>query len=1032
MSALHENKPSFMDIFVNRPVLAIVLSVLIILAGLNAAQKISVQQYPKIESASLVINTVYTGASADVVKGYVTEPIERVTSTVPGVDYVDSVTTAGFSKVTAWLELNHSTTDALAELTTKLNQIKFELPTGAEDPAIQIVRADSPYAVFYLDVQSQGLARSEVSDYLIRNVVPSMSDIEGVQKVTLEGGRDPAMRIWLDADKLAIYDLSASDVFAALQANNTIATLGYSENNRQRIDLMANTSLKSVADFENLIIKEQNGSQLRLGTVAIIEIGEAEGMVTARLDSHDSIFLAIWALPGANEINIGDALYAKLPQINEGLPNGMNIEIGYDGTLYMRDSIKEIFTTLAETVLLVGIVIVAMMGSFRTALVPLVTIPISILGAIAVISMMGFSLNLLTILAIVLSVGLVVDDAIVVVENVARHMREGKPRLQAALISSRQLLVPVIAMTLTLAAVYAPIGFLTGLTGFLFREFAFTLAIAVLISGLVAITLSPTMSAYVNPEGGKEGKLTRKVNCYFDKLQNFYFKSLDKLFAWRPQVFFIAIVFSLLSAPFYLLSQKELAPVEDQSSIQVVVEAPPESSQAYTSSRMNDTAKVMNETEGAKFTWQIITAAAGFGGVELAPYEERENSVHDLYFDLFARLGSVNGLSLFPILPASLPTAGQFDIEMVVRANDDPVAMKKYADEIIAKANASGNFLFVNTDLKIDLPQAELEIDRELIADLGLNLQSVNEQLSILMSNNFVNYFNKDGKAYRVIPAVDNGDRYNPENILDMKIRTDSGELIPVSAFASLRTFTSPRVLGSFNQQSSFRILAGVLPHVTKEQGLTAVEEIAAEVLPASYSIDHAGESRQLRKEGNTMVGVLLVSMIVVYFLLTIQFNSFRDPLVVLLGCAPLALAGALMLPFLQLTTINIYSQIGLITLIGLIAKNGILIVEFANHLQLEGKSKLEAVKGAAATRLRPILMTTGATVLGHFPLVLVTGAGAEARNSIGIILVAGMLIGTFFTLIVLPLLYQMLAKDHRGEMETEASLTETKFANSL
>jgi multidrug efflux pump len=1032
MSALHENKASFMDIFVNRPVLAIVLSVLIVLAGLNAAQKISVQQYPKIESASLVINTVYTGAAADVVKGYVTEPIERVTSTVPGVDYVDSITTAGFSKVTAWLELNHNTTDALAELTTKLNQIKFELPTGAEDPAIQILRADSPYAVFYLDVQSQGLPRSEVSDYLIRNVIPGMTDMPGVQKVTLEGGRDPAMRIWLDSDKLAVYDLSASDVYAALQANNTIATLGYSENNRQRIDLMANTSLKSVTDFENLIIREDDGTQIRLGTIADIEIGEAEGMVTARLDANDSIFLAIWALPGANEIGIGDALYDKLPLINDVLPDGMNIEIGYDGTLYMRDSIKEIFTTLVETVLLVGIVIVAMMGSFRTALVPLVTIPISILGAIAVVSIMGFSLNLLTILAIVLSVGLVVDDAIVVVENVARHMREGKPRLQAALISSRQLLVPVIAMTLTLAAVYAPIGFLTGLTGFLFREFAFTLAIAVLISGVVAITLSPIMSAYVSPEGGKEGRLTRKVNRYFDKLQNYYFRGLDKLFAWRPQLFFIAIVFSLLSVPFYLLSQKELAPVEDQSSIQVVVEAPPESSQAYTSTRMNDTSRVMNETEGAKFTWQIITAAAGFGGVELLPYEERESSINDLYFDLYARLGSVTGLSLFPILPASLPTAGQFDIELVVRANDDPIAMKKFADQIIEGSNASGNFLFVNTDLKIDLPQSELEIDRALIADLGLNLQSVNDQLSILMSNNFVNYFNKDGKAYRVIPAVDNNNRYNPENILDMKVRTDSGALIPVSAFARLNTFTSPRVLGSFNQQSSFRILAGVLPHVTKEQGLTAIENIAAEILPASYSIDHAGESRQLRKEGNTMVGVLLVSMIVVYFLLTIQFNSFRDPLVVLLGCVPLALAGALMLPFLQLTTINIYSQIGLITLIGLIAKNGILIVEFANHSQLEGKSKIDAVKGAAATRLRPILMTTGATVLGHFPLVLVTGAGAEARNSIGIILVAGMLIGTFFTLIVLPLLYQMLAKDHRGEMESEASLTETKYANAL
>jgi len=1031
MSALHENKPSVMDIFVNRPVLAIVLSILIILAGVSASQKISIQQYPKIESASLVINTAYTGASADVVKGYVTEPIERVTSTVPGVDYVDSVTTAGLSKVTAWLELNHNTTDALAELTTKLNQIKFELPTGAEDPAIQIVRADSPYAVFYLNVESESLPRSEVSDYLIRNVVPSMSDINGVQKVTLEGGRNPAMRIWLDSDKLAVYNISASDVFAALQANNTIATMGYSENNRQRIDLLANTSLKSIEDFENLVLKEVDGTQLLLSAVADIELGEAEGMVTARLDYSDTVFLAVWALPGSNEIDIGDALYKKLDEINQILPNGMHISIGYDGTLYMRDSIKEIFTTLAETVLLVGIVVLAMMGSFRTALVPLVTIPISILGAIAVISVMGFSLNLLTILAIVLSVGLVVDDAIVVVENVARHMREGRSKLQAALISSRQLLVPVIAMTLTLAAVYAPIGFLTGLTGFLFREFAFTLAIAVLISGVVAVTLSPIMSAFVSPEGGKEGKLTKKVNSYFDKIQHRYFKLLDSIFNWRPQILFVAVVLSLLSAPFYMLSQKELAPIEDQSSIQVVVEAPPESSQSYTAQKMNDTAKVLNATEGGKFTWQIITASAGFGGVELAPFDQRENSVHDLLFDLYGRLGGVTGLSLFPILPASLPTAGQFDVELVVRAPDDAVTMKEYADKIIQQANASGNFMFVNTDLKIDLPQAELDINRELVADLGLDLSSVNDQLSILMSNNFVNYFNKDGKAYRVIPIVGDKERINPENILDMKVRTDSGDLVPVSAFATLKTTTKPRVLGSFNQQSSFRIMAGILPHITKEQGLATIEAIAAEQLPANYSVDYAGESRQLRKEGNTMVSVLLVSMVVVYFLLAIQFNSFRDPLVVLLGCAPLALAGALMLPFLSLTTINIYSQIGLITLIGLIAKNGILIVEFANHLQLEGKSKLEAVKGAAATRLRPILMTTGATVLGHFPLVLVTGAGAEARNSIGIILVAGMLIGTFFTLIVLPLLYEKLAKDHRGEMETEQALTETSFVKA-
>ncbi|MCB4436655.1 efflux RND transporter permease subunit [Alteromonas sp. McT4-15] len=1014
MSMPNDNKPSIMDAFVTRPVLAIVLSILILLAGLNAANTISVQQYPKIKSASLVINTVYTGASAEVVKGYVTEPIERVTSTVPGVDYVDSVTTAGLSKVTAWLELNHDTTDALSDLTTKLNQIKFELPTGAEDPAIDIVRADSPYAVFYLDVEATNETRSEVSDYLIRNVVPVLNDINGVQKVTLEGGRNPAMRVLLDPNKLAVYGLSANEVFSALQTNNTIATLGYSENNQQRIDLMANTNLASVEDFERLIIRDDAGSQLTLSDVADVTLGEAEGIVTARLDDRTTVFLAVWALPGANEIDIGDALYEKLEAVNATLPEGMHITTGYDGTLYMRDSIKEIFTTLIETVLLVGIVILLMMGSFRTALVPLVTIPISVLGAIAVISAIGFSLNLLTILAIVLSVGLVVDDAIVVVENVARHMREGKPRLQAALISSRQLLIPVIAMTLTLAAVYAPIGFLTGLTGFLFREFAFTLAIAVLISGVVAVTLSPIMSAYVNPEGGKEGPFTRKVNSYFDSLQRGYQRALAHCFNWRAQITLIAIVFSLLSVPFYMLSQKELAPTEDQSAINVVVEAPPESSQQYTSQRMNDTVEVLNASEGAKFTWQILTASAGFGGVELAPFEEREHSVHDMIYDLYGRLGSVTGLTLFPILPASLPTAGQFDVEVVFRTTDDPVTMKEYADKIISQANASGNYLFVNTDLKIDLPQAELKINKALLADLGLSVQEVNDQLSVLMSTNFVNYFNKEGKAYRVIPIVNDNSRYNPELVLDMKVRTDSGALVPVSSFASLDTFTSPRVLGSFNQQSSFRILAGVLPHITKEQGLSTIESIAADILPPSYSIDYAGESRQLRKEGNTMLGVLGVALIIVYFLLTIQFNSFRDPLVVLLGCAPLALAGALMLPFLSLTTINIYSQIGLVTLIGLIAKNGILIVEFANQLQLTGKSKLDAVKDAAATRLRPILMTTGATVLGHFPLVLVTGAGAEARNSIGIILVAGMLIGTFFTLIVLPLLYEKLATNHQ------------------
>lgn len=1022
-----ENQKSVMDMFVKKPILAIVLSLLIVLSGLYSANKISVQQYPKIESASLEITTTYTGAAADVVKGFVTEPIERVASTVPGVDYVDSITTSGNSKVTAWLDLNYNTNDALTEMTTKLGQIKFELPQGAEDPAVNVRRTDSPYALFYLDVKSQSHNRSQTTDYLSRNVTPLLSDIPGVQKITLEGGRNPAMRIWIDADKLSVFNLSAQDVFNAIQSNNTIATLGYSENKGQRIDVMANTTLKTVEDFEQLVITNIDDAQIKISDIASVEIGEEEGFVNARLDHNTTIFLAVWPLPGANEINIGDALYQKLDHVNNTLPDGMNISIGYDGTLYMRDAINEIFTTLVETVLLVGIVVVAMMGSFRTALVPLITIPISILGAIAVMSLMGFSLNLLTILAVVLSVGLVVDDAIVVVENVARHMREGKGRFESALLSSRQLLVPVIAMTLTLAAVYAPIGFLSGLTGFLFREFAFTLAVAVLISGLVAITLSPIMSAYVSPEGGKEGKFTVKVNKGFERLQIQYQNFLNHVFEWRSQVIVMAIVFSLLVVPFYMFSQKELAPVEDQSSIQVVVEAPPESSLNYTSTNMDQVVDTLKTTEGSKFVWQILTAAAGFGGVELAPFDQREKSVQESLPELYGKLGGISELTLLPILPSALPTAGQFDVEVVIRANDDVHLMREYAEKIIAQAYQTDSFMFVDTDLKIDLPQSELMINRDLVSDLGLTLSDVNNQLSVLMSNNYVNQFNDNGKAYRVIPVVAKADKYNPESVLDLQIATPDGDLVKVSSFANIKSLTSPRVLGSFNQQKSFRIFAGVLPHITKEQGLTAIEDIASQLLPKNYSIDYAGESRQLRKEGNTMINVLLVSLIVVYFVLTIQFNSFRDPLVVILGCAPLALTGALAIAFLGFTSINIYSQIGLITLIGLIAKNGILIVEFANHMQEAGLSKLNAVKSAAATRLRPILMTTAATVLGHFPLVIVTGAGAEARNSIGVILVAGMIIGTFFTLIVLPLLYNWLATNRSHKEHIKSVVNETK-----
>jgi multidrug efflux pump len=1007
-----------MDVFVKRPIVAIILSFVIVVVGIRAVMQIPVLQFPKISSASLQINTPYIGASSETIQGFVTEPIERVAASVPGVDYVDSQTTPGNSTVTAWLRLNENTTSALAELTTRLDQIRFELPEAAEDPSIQVVRADRPFAIFYLtvnfDEETMGMSRMEVTDYLSRSVTPTISTIPGVQRVGLEGSRNPTMRIWLQPARLLALNLSALDISAALRRNNIIAAIGSTENDLQRVSLLTDTSLTSVEEFEQLVVADRGAEQILLGDVARIELAEDEGAVTARLDKNQVLYISVWPLPGANEIEIGDRLYEMLDEINPTLPIGLSITDGYDGTLYMRDALKEIFTTLAETVLLVGLVVVAMMGSFRTALVPLITIPISILGAVAFMSLMGFSLNLLTVLAIVLSVGLVVDDAIVVVENVGRHMRSGMSRFEAALLSSRQLLAPIISMTITLAVVYAPIGLLTGLTGALFKEFAFSLAIAVLLSGVVATTLSPIMSAYATPEGGKEGKLTKSINRFFEKIQEKYGNWVLTSTHLRAPILTVAVVLSLLSVPFYLFSLKELAPTEDSSSISVIVEAPPEASLDYTEEKMDEIVDTMMEFEGSKYMWQIVNPAGAFSGVDFVPVDERSEGTGTMLWQAFAKLSEVVGLKAFPVLDSALPTAGNFSVEMVVLSTDDYDTMLTHAKAILEKANAAEQFIFVDTDLKIDYPQARFVLDKRRLADLGMDVADVTQQLNVLLSGNFVNRYNQQGRAYRVIPMLEERYRNNPQAILDLSLRTPNGDLVPVRAFAHIETEVVPRILSRFQQKNAFRIYGEPIPGFTKEQVLSTLESIAEDVLPATYNVDYAGESRQIRLEGNTLEGVLLIALVFVYFVLAIQFNSMRDPLVVLLGSVPLALASALVFAFVDMTTINIYSQVGFITLVGLIAKNGILMVEFANTMQMQGLDKLHAIAEAAKVRLRPILMTTAATVLGHFPLVLVTGAGAEARNSIGIILVAGMLVGTFFTLVVLPSVYMLLASEHK------------------
>ena len=1009
-----------LEIFVRRPVIAIVVNLALVLIGLRAATQLPIQQYPRIESSSIVITTVYVGASAESIRGFVTTPVERAVSSITGIDYVESSSVAGVSTVTARLKLNHPSTVALAEVGNRLDQIRNELPTEVESQVVEVQRADRPYATFYVSVTSDKMAPPEITDYLSRNIQPRLSTLPNVQRVGLEGARPQAMRIWLDADRLAAFGLGANEVEAALQRNNFLAAVGRTKGNEVQVDLLANTDLKSVEEFERLIVREDKKNIIRISDLGRVELGSEEETANVRDNGKDAVYLSVWPLPGANEISVAYALRDALENIRPDLPAGTDIALAYDGTVYMENSLKEIGKTFTETVLIVGLIVFLFLGSWRSALVPLVTIPISLIGATAAMLAMGFSLNLLTLLAIVLSVGIVVDDAIVVVENVSRHMQNGMGRIQAALVSTRQLFTPIIAMTITLAAVYAPIGFLSGLTGVLFKEFAFTLAIAVIVSGFVAITLSPIMSAYTAPEGGQESRYGRFVGHALDRLSEAYGRCLDVVLDLRAQVLAFGAFICLLAIPLYQFSSQELAPVEDEGFILLIVNSAPDASLAYTSGHMDKVLKIGEALPEYDGMFEIVFPSNGFGGFMLKNWHDRARTAKEIQPEIYGAVSKVKELQIFPVLPPALPGAGNYDVELVLKGPGTPEQMADYAGKLVNAAFASGQFMFADTDLKIDLPQVLVTVHRERVADLGLDLADVGRQLGILISGNYVNRFTREGRAYKVIPQVNLDARAVASRLLDYKIRARDGTQIPVSAIASLETRTAPRTLSRFQQADSFRVFGGVAPGITKAAALETLETAARSILPADYTVDYAGESRQLRQEGTTLAGTLGFAVLLIYLVLVAQFGSFRDPLVVLLGSVPLALSAALVFTFLGFTTINIYSQIGLITLVGLIAKNGILIVAFANELQKQGMSKIAAIREGAKTRLRPILMTTAATVFGHLPLVFVTGAGAEARNSIGIMLVSGMAIGTVFTLFILPVIYLVLAAEHKPEDDLE------------
>jgi multidrug efflux pump len=1010
---------SLTDIFVKKPVLAIVVNLVILAVGYRAISSLPVRQYPRIESSSIVITTAYIGASAETVRGFITTPIEKAVSAIDGIDYIESSSTAGVSLITVRLRLNHNSNAALAEISARLNQVRSELPGEAESPVIEIQRTDKPYATFYISFTTESLTAPQLNDFLVREAQPQLQSIAGVQRVGVEGPREIAMRVWLDAAKMDAQNVTPAEVWDALRRNNFLATVGRTKGPDVQIDLLTNTDLRSASEFDQLIVRETDGVLVRLKDVARVELGSEEQTGQAGFNGKQAIWLSVWPLPSANELDVASALKARIAEMETKLPGGVAMKLAYDGTYYMENALKEITKTLAETILIVGVVVFLFMGSLRTVLVPLIAMPISLVGACVLMVAMGFSLNLLTILAIVLSVGLVVDDAIVMVENVERHIREGKSKIDAALIGARELFAPVVAMTITLAAVYTPIGFQGGLTGVLFREFAFTLASAVVISGIVAVTLSPIMSAWLVPPAGKEGPLVRLVNRIMDFGRMLYGKTLDVTLQLRWTFALAAVLIAVCAAPMYRQSKKELAPTEDEGIIFCYVQSAPDASLAYTLRGFDGVADAFLSVPEKNFFFQVAQTTGGFAGIQAVDWEKRKRTTGEMQPELFGKLSMVGGLQAFPALPKPLPGAGQFDVEMIVTSTEEAPNMAPYIGQLIGAAFGSGKFLYADSDLKIDLPQAKIVIDKKRVADLGLDLATVGRDLGVMLGGGYVNRFNYLGRSYKVIPQVADKDRATPEQLLQLKVRTADGGLVPVSSFVKIETVTAPRALTRFQQRNSAKVYGGVMPGVTNEEALTALEKAAKDILPPGYEIDYSGESRQIRREGSSLVTTLGFALVLIYLVLAAQFGSFRDPLIVLLGSVPLAITGALIFTYIGWTTINIYSQVGLITLVGLVAKNGILIVEFANHLQEQGRSKMAAVKEAAITRMRPILMTSAATVLGHFPLVLVTGAGAEARNSIGIVLVTGMLISTAFTLLWVPSIYLLLAAKHTHEGET-------------
>src|SRR3954464_16034405 len=1014
----------FTDLFVKRPVLAMVVNLVILIAGLQAIRSLSVRQYPRSDIAVVQITTVYVGANADLVRGFVTTPIERVVASADGIDYMESTSAQSLSTIQVHLKINYDTTTALTQIQAKVAQVRNDLPPDAQIPVLVLQTADTQFAAMYIGFSSADLDQNHIPDHLTRVVQPKLSAISGVQRADILGNRTFAMRLWLKPQEMAARGVSPSDVHDALAKNNYLSALGSTKGSMVSVNLVANTDLRTPEEFRQMVIKQSNGTLVRLGEIADVQLGAENYDQDVRFNGQTATFMGIWVLPTANSLDVIKSVRAALPGIEQQLPTGMKLGIPYDSTAYIQDAINEVLHTLTETLVIVIVVIFLFLGSFRSVLIPVIAIPISLIGAVFLMLIAGFTINLLTLLAIVLSVGLVVDDAIVMVENVERHLEMGKSPFQAAKDAARELVGPIIAMTITLAAVYAPIGIQGGLTGALFREFAFTLAGAVIVSGVVALTLSPMMGSKLLRPGDTDRGFAGMVNRHFEKVRRWYASTLTGTLRYRPVVLALWAIVVLVMVPFYMFSQRELAPAEDQGVVFGVIQASPNSTIDQTNLFTTQVYDVYKSFPESQSVFQITQPTGGFGGMVTKPWSERKKTTQQLLLESTKPLSQIAGIRVIPLTPPALPGGGNFPVDFVVASPGEPEQLVAFANQLVKKAMTSGIFIYADSDLKFDQPQTEVVFDRDKLRSQGVDLSQAGQDLSTLLGGNYVNRFSIQGHSYKVIPQVKRAERLTPDQLSQIYITGSENKLVPLSTFASLRNTTEPRDLKKFQQLNAVRIQGVIPPGVPLDQALRFLEDQAKAMLPQGFTVDYAGESRQLRVEGSKFLGTFLLSGVLIYLVLAAQFESFRDPFIILAGSVPLAISGALAFSFLGFTTLNIYSQVGLITLVGLVSKNGILIVEFANHLQERGHTKLEAVTEAAATRLRPILMTTAATVFGHLPLVFASGPGAGARNSIGIMLVSGMIIGTAFTLFVVPSIYMLVAKTHARVTEQEERLS--------